>query len=994
MANKTLKIDVDVSMFTSIEALVDPRSIDHISAAVVKALEKKRQCATNSAIVKASKNAVFLQSKRKRAAVTFVTVYLPLRSIEPMCDNVVPSVSPNRQSVHTDGEDGDESSSVSSSSSHGSSVPRISFSVSTDGLIAQANFDYLAEYFKHSLSMSVKPMHLGRVVDDICTYVFVQIKSSVNIRVLKNELSLQISQIVQSARVRAAGRSIIGVLHQTADFSLASRSLISLSPADSTPDFSRFKGVDDRGPILFTRSVNGTVDVFHFNPLPNGADVTFNTPWIEKALSCLDLIGVIDVGELCGLVIECASVMRMSFDFQRMEETLKTEILCYRTERNPCTQFMSVFLIAEQQKTNRVDSDEPATTDSSSSFSEADMDAIIGRTYETRGVKRSYEEDTISIEPNRNMYRRIKQSNDKRDLLHLKDTNHFTDAALKAIFQYVKSKKKLYSLNEIERLRKETNAKFPILSTKSSAYVRFEYAVRTAIFVARKHQCNLEQCDTLNIRFNMDGTLIGNKHIVAISINCVEGGRQCQTAKNLVPLGLFEVQRENTELLRTSLPAEFINDIKSVKRITIGRKEVDLRVRLGGDLMNSVYVFGLSGFSSNHPCVFCTQHKDDLYVTEDTAYDKTVTEGKGKNKTTSVIRVDSTSYHDTTKRARSLAEQALCLATGNNELGYKCEPLFGDLFTYQDYCVDTLHMKLRVFDVLLKDILSHASRTGKYGGEHVKIIEEKIRALNRHCERTVGKRFFFQIDTDDKNKTIASHGKLSGHLQDLFFIDTFPYDDILSGDIAKSARSVVDKFKEVLSELKNPRGNRKGALKRVSLAFVKEFRRSGLRTTVTPYIHTIGNHLFEFDEFNDLGDYNMQGVEKSNDLLSRLYFSSTNLAKNPLLTVVQKLYRMLEMNFENERDREAMAKFARNGVYDFVDDESDPASSPSDAHVPLRTDAEDETDDEIAIQSEKSDDEADQDTDSEESSVWAPEKRFPLAPPPRSENRFKSFRTS
>ncbi len=63
-------------------------------------------------------------------------------------------------------------------------------------------------------------------------------------------------------------------------------------------------------------------------------------------------------------------------------------------------------------------------------------------------------------------------------------------------------------------------------------------------------------------------------------------------------------------------------------------------------------------------------------------------------------------YHDLTKKARSLIEQTLCLTKNTNELGYKCEPLFGDLFDYQDYCVDTLHIKLRVSDVILKDISS------------------------------------------------------------------------------------------------------------------------------------------------------------------------------------------------------------------------------------------------------------------------------------------------
>lgn len=50
----------------------------------------------------------------------------------------------------------------------------------------------------------------------------------------------------------------------------------------------------------------------------------------------------------------------------------------------------------------------------------------------------------------------------------------------------------------------------------------------------------------------MDDTLVVNKHILAISANWIEGGHQCQTAKNLVLLALFEVQKENIEILRKS----------------------------------------------------------------------------------------------------------------------------------------------------------------------------------------------------------------------------------------------------------------------------------------------------------------------------------------------------------------------------------------------------------------------------------------------------------
>ena len=306
--------------------------------------------------------------------------------------------------------------------------------------------------------------------------------------------------------------------------------------------------------------------------------------------------------------------------------------------------------------------------------------------------------------------------------------------------------------------------------------------------------------------------------VVAISINSIDGGQACQSSRNIVPLGLFEVQKENTELLRKTLPVEFIQDIKSVKQISIGAKIVDICIRLGGDLMNTAYVFGPAGFSSSYPCIFYTQHIDDLYVSEDTAYDRTVTEGKGKNKKTITIRVGPTSYHDVTERARSLVGQKSCLAIKANDLGYKCKPLFGDLFDHQDYCVDTLHLKLRIFDVILKDIFSHASRTGKYEAENLNIIGQKIKILNRHCEKTVGKRFLFQVDSDDNNKTIALHGKLSGLLQEHFFVDGFFYDDTLEDGIAKSARIVVNKFREILDEIKHTSIKRKGVLKRLPLS--------------------------------------------------------------------------------------------------------------------------------------------------------------------------------
>ena len=1004
---KTLKIDVDLSVYPSVEILKDCRVIDEISKKVNDILEKKGQKARSSSIFQASKNAVsLLLSKKKSNIPIFLSVHLPMNAIESSDDTVVPTIiSDEDVSVTSFAEDDDRISNGSDSqlSPFASHTSHISFSMSDSVMKVDATFEYLFDYFKHSLSLNNKPMNIEKILTDVCTYIFVELKSSVNIRVLTSEISLQISHMVQSARARAAGKSVIQVLRSINRFSFSFKSICFLNEIQPIMGFILYNNNNnnnnnkDSSPNLLIRNNSDEISIFQFYPLSDTVEITFNEVLVEKSLTSLSIRGTLDIDEILYLSTECAAMSDLNLDVTILEKILKTKILFDRTF---CSSNYFITVKIKRDGEGLKGTDQTPVDDCSASSVE-EIDAIIGRTYTTRGVKRSYVEDPVSIEPNQNMYKKSKMTKDKRDLLHLKDTYHLTDSAFNAIFQYIRNNRKLCLLKEIERLRKKTNSKFPILFTPTSAYVKFEYAVRTAIFVARKYETKLEQLDTLNICFNMNGTLIGNKHIVVISINCIEGGVQCQSSKNLVPLGLFEVQKESTELLRQTLPVAFINDIKSVKHISIGKKIVDIRVRLGGDLMNAVYVFGLAGFSSNYPCVFCTQHKDDLHITEDTAYNKTVTEGKGKNKKTTIILVGPTSSYDVTKRARSLAEQTSCLATKVNDLGYKCEPLFGDLFDYQDYCVDTLHMKLRIFDVILKDILSYASRTGKYGAEHLSIIERKIKILNKHCEKTVGKRFFFQVDTDDQNKTIASHGKLSGHLQDLFFNDNFPYSDILDDPVAKSARNVVNKFKEILSEVKHNSIKRKGVLKRLSLEFVQEFRQSGLRTTVTPYIHIVGNHLSEFDEFNNLEDYNMQGVEKNNDSLSRLYFASTNPAKNPLLTMLQKLYRMLEMNFQDQKERDAMAEFARTGVYDFVDHNLSDIESSDEDETSCRNSKEQaiESEDDCGEQIDSFIEDTDgamseNNTEIEESMIWSPEKRFRTTLPPRTENRFKSFRRS
>jgi hypothetical protein len=434
-----------------------------------------------------------------------------------------------------------------------------------------------------------------------------------------------------------------------------------------------------------------------------------------------------------------------------------------------------------------------------------------------------------------------------------------------------------------------------------------------------------------------------------------------------------------------------------VKQLEIShKKSVTVKIRLGGDYQNAVYVFGLAGVHCNFPCVFCTQNKAYLHVTEkNTVCEEEVWVGSGKNRRKEKQKkiVNPTSVYDETLGARTLKEKRDCLNRkernrSNNELGYQSEPLFGDLFEFSDYVLDTLHMRLRIFDIILKDILSEASRTGEYEPAHTKKLEERIDVLNKHASNNIGKRFFFKIETENNVKTIVSCGRFSGHLQDKLFDDSFPYDKVLQNvDVSKNAKNLVQKFKLILQLIKTEKSKRTSDLAELAKSFVKDFRHSGLRTGCTPYMHLIGIHLAEQDKNEDLRAYDMQGVEKSNDLLSRLYFSSSNRAKNPLKTMIQSLYRRLEMNFANPEDRLAMNRYSLKGTWTDSDSEEDVNLMDDFISYPLNSNQPDESSTDDSRCEEEFGNEEDEDED--EAPSYVTQNSFTVS---RAESRWKSLK--
>ena len=117
-----------------------------------------------------------------------------------------------------------------------------------------------------------------------------------------------------------------------------------MKSVQSASDFSQYKRTDRLGVMLLIREVNKTIRIIYFNPSFNGIDVTFNAPWIDKALYSLDRITVIDAKELHELVERCAFSVGIKCGSSHFKEALKTDLLCYHTEHSCRAQFLTTFL--------------------------------------------------------------------------------------------------------------------------------------------------------------------------------------------------------------------------------------------------------------------------------------------------------------------------------------------------------------------------------------------------------------------------------------------------------------------------------------------------------------------------------------------------------------------------------------------------------------------------------------------------------------------------
>ncbi|CAF2891926.1 unnamed protein product [Rotaria sp. Silwood2] len=223
-----------------------------------------------------------------------------------------------------------------------------------------------------------------------------------------------------------------------------------------------------------------------------------------RALEIFDLTRIVYVDDILFIVEAYCRKRQLVPNIEKHKEILKTTILDRRIY-NVRTSFFSCTLILE----------DPDSCTLNETY--VDLDALLGPIYSTRGIKRkgqlvlsdsensdleehSHEQDDL-WQPGAGS---SSKKNDKKDnisaekeelrrkFLHIKDEHHITDSAIKAMYKFFReTKEAFYSMAELEQVRNEANRKIPLTFTKDSTYVPFEFALRTAVFVAKKFRSDL-----------------------------------------------------------------------------------------------------------------------------------------------------------------------------------------------------------------------------------------------------------------------------------------------------------------------------------------------------------------------------------------------------------------------------------------------------------------------------------------------------------------------
>ena len=447
--------------------------------------------------------------------------------------------------------------------------------------------------------------------------------------------------------------------------------------------------------------------------------------------------------------------------------------------------------------------------------------------------------------------------------LYCKDKFGIPDLAYQEMTQLFKEMPRFY---RVSKRITELNQKWEIYSKDSGkvVYCSPSEVIKERLSIMRG---KMTIPKTLRVKLSGDGTRVGKRlNLCVITLSILDEQKANTSSGNNV-ICLINGE-ESYEKLQHGL-AEIITELDALPSMTFDNRKVTIQYYLGGDYKFILKVLGLEAANSSYPCAWCKVHKDHKHV---------LTEVSPK---------------------RTLADMKACRESKTKSRKYGCvnEPLF-PFIPIENVVADSLHLFLRVTDRLLRLLVCQCRFQD--GIQQTKVITSKNKHMSELQKLLESNGIFFQWKSDE-------HGNLQfpdlrgPEKQKLYKIINIKK-LLPKFKQATSVQLLWNNFLEITETLRKEDKFNAAEITTLKLKikkWIERFLKVYRVHDTTPYMHILTHHVGEMVEAHgNLAQFCQQGLERINDIISKMYFRSTNQKVNGLTQIILKTKRI--QYFEDE----------------------------------------------------------------------------------------------
>jgi hypothetical protein len=416
---------------------------------------------------------------------------------------------------------------------------------------------------------------------------------------------------------------------------------------------------------------------------------------------------------------------------------------------------------------------------------------------------------------------------------------------------------------QLELIRSEIDQQHVIHASANGYIVDVKKTIRSRLeeYIERGQYNSGE---VFEVKLSLDGTEVGRKlKMLNVTFTIPNDKDNCLSASGNYSLGMFCIKQEKYSVIQRCVKKIFkqIEDTKD--KIKIRENVHRLKFTLSGDWKILAIITGIKAPTSNNPCLFCICSKNRLHLKQN------FTARSSKN--------DTVLFG---KRFPSLLPRNIPLA---------------------NVIPDTLHLHLRVTDVLQKLVHKELYTTDKYRQN------EKYDPVKHHNTERYLK---FMNDTCNMNyvlyenhkKGIVEGRSLRGDEKTKVFVNINIKQIMPENPNSDALQKIIDDYifiyKQIVQSKTCPT-----KLERLTSAWMNQFLKTYHSTYVTPYMHLMVNHLHEsYSTHGNVYLYNQQGLEKLNSITTAYYFRGTNMKLEPIKQILLKRLRgdWLKQRFTEE----------------------------------------------------------------------------------------------